>query len=201
MAENWVGMVDLSSDEFDGPDRWHCEEGWKTFASIGMRRFQTANGTNGLEVAFVCLFDDEPADPSETDVGLEAGTTFWLTNRGMKPFVKLLRAIGPMTSFDPASDEQIGELLQAGYFRGRVQIETYEKNNGGEGTRANVAEFAPFDGDEDPSWSSLIEEAQRHYHERMVKLEEARTKRAEAAHEADQPRRRRRKADPSDVPF
>lgn len=162
MAE-WNGTINPTDETYDdkgggGGDRtrW-CGQGRKVLAAIGFERWTSSQGSAMLSIRFVCVDDLEEGGE---DVGAHVWRNFALTQKAVSFFARFARAIGWLAPFNVFKDEDITEILGKGSVIGRVEIESFQRNDGKTGEKGEVKFFDPFEGRWEPGWDTTIAKAE-----------------------------------------
>lgn len=159
---SWDGQIDPNAEEFQNEGgtgektRW-CGEGRKVLAAIGYERWESGKGNPMLSVRFVCL-DDLQGDASE--VGAHVWRNFALTQAAVQFFARFARAINFLSPFNVFKDEDVQAILAKGAVIGKVETETYTRNDGKEGEKSEVKFFDRYEGNWEPGWDEITTAAE-----------------------------------------
>lgn len=156
-----MAKINPKDEKYDGSSKTaQCAPGKKMLAAVGFERFKSSNNKPMLGVRFLCLIDRTGGG----DAGNITFDNFPLTDSAMWRLVNLARGLNYTEPFDPDLDDDIGQVLMAGYVDAVLTPETFKGT-----TKVRPSQYMlAADFEEDPEWSAMIGEAEEQFKEYLT---------------------------------
>jgi hypothetical protein len=122
-------------------------KGLKVGHAVGMRRWNSMQGTDMITISFVIVEDNEASG----DEGKFFHERFAITANAVFRLQQYAHAAGYRDTFDTDNDDDIYAIMCAGFVRANLKEDSYKGKE-----RIEVAGFSAYPSEEKGEWSALV---------------------------------------------